>query len=740
MKGLIHELRRRRVFTTAGLYVVGAWLILQVADVLFPGWGLPDAAVNVLFIAAVAGFPLALVFGWFFNITTHGIRRTVPMGAGDAGEPRPLKGNDFFVLGTLLLVAGAIVSYAAIHVLLLPRADTTGSESRIDLAPAEKLPNSIAVLPFDNIGTDPEDQVFAEGVSEEIRNRLGRHTELQVIARASSLQFKSGDYGVPRISDLLGVQYLLLGSVRRQGDRIRVSAQLVVDKGTQVWSENYDRVLEDVFGIQDEIADLVATEVAPQIVAGGDGSYRPSLDAYRHFLVGRDLTYRRDQWAAQKELAMAVELDPRYAEAQAEYAISLVIGYPEEQQLQQAEAAIDAALDLDPDLPRAHAARGLFLTSQRSPDPVAAEAALREALRGDPNMVDAMNWLAGALVRQGTDEEAAGWQDKAYGIDPFNAAIVANLATRHWESGDPDRAEAMLRRMLDLPEPPIMAFRMLWELYTYTGRLVEASMMGKRLLLAGGWQAFFLATTYAMLGELEIGAEWISASARENPDVMWVRTGWVQAQAPYWRGDYERAAEEMRRAMASNDLSLQQLAPLLRLFYGINQSLSADVSGAISTLAEELPDTVNPSALDDDYGADAYQALAWAYIQSGLLEESRQPLEVFEQWFAEHGASVVMMTSDDLYTAARNAVLMGDPDLALDRLEQAIELGWRDYYIQRHDPRWSGLAEDPRYQALMEEVKADVDRQREEVERIDTEEDFPALLERVRAAREQASQ
>ncbi|MGD8771740.1 MAG: hypothetical protein PVI25_01650 [Gammaproteobacteria bacterium] len=738
MKGFIRELRRRKVFRMAGFYIVGAWLVMQAADVFFPAWGLPDAALNILLIAAVVGFPLALVFGWFYDVTTHGVVRTPATDEGDVAGTVPLQRTDYLILAALAGIAVFIIFRAGTEIVETPRVDVELSPGpdTTDGASPEKLPNSIAVLPFDNIGTDPEDEMFAEGVSEEIRNRLGRHAELRVIARASSSQFGNSDYGATRVSDLLGVQYLLLGSVRRQGQRIRVSAQLVADKGIQVWSENYDRVLEDVFGIQDEIADLVAAEVAPQIVARPNESYRPSLDAYRHFLAGRDLIYRRDVWAAQRELAMAVELDPGYAEPQAEYAISLVIGYPGDAQLERAEAAIDAALDLAPDLPRAHAARGLFLNSKRPPDPVAAEAALREALRGDPNMVDAMNWLSGALELQGKNEESEEWTDKAYRIDPFNAAIASNLARRHWRAGEPDRAEAILRRMIELPEPPYVPFFVLWNLYTDTGRLVEANQIAKQLLLAGGWHAYFLAFNYAMLGRFEIADEWLSATARDNPDLMWVRIGWVQAQSPYLAGDHGQAAAEMRQAMSSHGILLNQLDSVPRLFYGINQALAGDHADAIATLAENLPDRVDRSVLDDFYGADAYQALAWAYVRSGLPEESLPPLAIVEEWFAERSASVVMMKSEDLYAAARNAVLMGNHDLALERLEQAVEAGWRDYYVQRHDPRWGPLQGDPRYRSLMAGVKADVDRQRAEVERIDAEEDFAAWLEQTRADRQ----
>ncbi len=717
----IGALRRRRVLTTAGLYVVGAWLVMQAADVFFPGWGIPDSGINVLLVAAILGFPVALLFGWFFNITGDGIRRTMPAGPDGVGEPRPLRGSDYLVLGALVVVSGVIVSYATVEILAMQ-----GEEPPPPLA-VEKLPNSIAVLPFDNISTDPENEVFSDGVSEEIRNRLGQYGELQVLARTSSFQFKGSDYGIPRISALLGAQYLLLGSVRRQGNRIRVSAQLVADKGTQLWSENYDRVLEDIFDIQDEIADLVAAEVAPQIVARRGSSYTPSLDAYEHFLKGRDLFHRRDRVAARDELAMAIDLDPAFAEAQAEYALSLLIGYPDEQSFRKAEAAIAASLRHSPGLPRALAARGLFLSQQSPPDLNAAETALREALRRDPNMVDAMNWLGGVLSRQGRDSEAHEWMERAYGLDPLNGSVATNMANRYWEEGDLDRAESIWHRLVDLPEPSVVAFTGLSEFYVATGRLVEDNRLTKRLLLSGSWNPFYLARNYAMLGKFQSAAHWMAFATRENPELIWVRTGWVQAQPPCWEGDYGQAATEMRQARAANGISLEQSPPVVGLFYGISQALAGDFDGAIDTLGEALPRTGDRGIVGGDYEVDAYQAFAWSYSRKDMPEESRQLLEAVEQWFARKSGSVKTASSTDLYEAARNAAMMGDNRLALERLERAVEAGWRGYYVNDHDPRWGALKDHPRYQALMAEVKADVDRQRTEVERIDAEKDSPAL-------------
>ncbi|MGD8425529.1 MAG: hypothetical protein PVH13_09815, partial [Gammaproteobacteria bacterium] len=291
-RAFVRELRRRRVFRTAGIYIVGAWLLLQVADVLFPGWGLPDAAVNALFFAAVIGFPVALVFGWFYDVTTHGIVRTPSADEEGGDAPLPLQRRDYLILASLGIVAAVIAFDATREIVETPRVDESaaGPAERPDLA--AKLPNSIAVLPFANISNDPDNEVFCDGVSEEILNKLGAFSDLNVIGRTSSFAFKGSDYRIPKISALLGAEYLLQGSVRKQGDRLRISAQLVDSTGAQRWSNTFDRNLEDIFAIQVEIADVVASTVVPQITAP-QPSYQPKLDAYQHFLVGRELLRKR---------------------------------------------------------------------------------------------------------------------------------------------------------------------------------------------------------------------------------------------------------------------------------------------------------------------------------------------------------------------------------------------------------------------------------------------------------------
>ena len=213
-----------------------------------------------------------------------------------------------------------------------------------------------------------------------------------------------------------------------------------------------------------------------------------------------------------------------------------------------------------------------------------------------------------------------------------------------------------------------------------------------------------------------------------------VRNGWLQGDVPYWRGKYDQAAAAMQRARDANGVSLAQLPRRARSFVGHNLALAGDYSEALEMLAEWLPNAAEIRFVPL-YGVDPYQFLAWAYSQTGMPDMAREPLEIVEQWFLQLDARVQMMNSADLYAAARNAALMDDREMALDRLQQAVAAGWRGFYINNHDPRWGPLRNDPRYQALMAEVKADVDRQRAVVEEIDAEEDFQALLDKVRENR-----
>lgn len=725
LKGLVKELRRRRTFRTAGLYIVGAWLIMQAADLFFPAWGLPDAALNGLLLTAILGFPVALVFGWFYDVTPDGIVRTPAADGAPETTSLPLQRQDYVLLTALGLIATVIVAGGVQDVARTPRV----AEARpvFDPDAPVKREHSVAVLPFANTSNDPGNDAFCDGMSDEILHKLASYADLHVIGRTSSFAFKNSDYTIPRIAALLNVRYLLQGSVRRDGDQLRILASLVDDTGAQLWSSSYDRRLESVFAIQAEIADVVAATVVPQIVPRKLAPYQPDLEAYQHYLVGKDLLWRRNNRMAAEALQKATELDPGFAAAYAELAIVHLMGPPD---LERGAQALETAVALDPDSPRTIAARGFLLSQQSPPDPEAAIRLYREALARDPNMVDAMNWLAIDLSRQGKYDAGLSVLRRAAQIDPLHSSINANLAAEYLRRGETALAERLLTRLLEAPNPPRAGFIALRSLYLDTGDLVSMNAVEKRLVLSGEHVYYGLALNYAVLGLWDEAERWLTQSQRDFPEHAF--TPMYPAVLPYWQGRYADAAARMRE----NEQRLERTWQLSRYFLALYYALAANYDQAIAVAEPALHGvTVD---LEAGWGLTGFEALAWAYLQSGREHEANTILRQIDRAYADVDADGRLHNSDALYLYATNAVVMNEPGLALERLQRAVQAGWRQYEINRHDPRWAPLHGHPRYQGLVQRVVADVKRQREQVERIDADDNFVERYENARALRRTA--
>jgi len=707
----------------AGFYIVGAWLVMQAGDVFFPAWGLPDAALNILLFAAVVGFPLALVFGWFYDVTAHGIVRTPRSAADDTGGPASLQRTDYLVLAGLATMAIVILYRTGTEIVETPRVEVESAPGVMvdEVTPLEKLPNSIAVLPFANVSSDPENEYFCDGISEEILHKLGEFRNLHVIGRTSSFAFKNSDYRIPRIASLLGVQYLLQGSVRKSGDQLRITAQLVGGDGVQVWSSAFDRRLEDIFVIQTEIADVVATTIAPKIVPDHAVAYQPDLGAYQRYLLGREYLHQRMVPNAREELAKAVALDPDFADAQAEYAIAMLMWAPNEQQSMLGEQAIERALELAPGLPRARAAQGLRLVDEEQgyKDFPEAERILREVLADDPNMVDAMNWLATALFGQGKEAEATEWLEQALRIDPMHPAIAGNLAWWYFDMGNVARTREILFRLAELPEPSAFIYFDLIQFCHLTGRLAEMMSYSRRLALDPVFGQQFRAARYsqlvfahALLNDWEDVEHWAKQGLEPAPEgdivlewVYWIR---LHYQPDLWRGRYQEALQRFRQAMEDKGWPPGEMERP----YGMMLALAGDHAAAQEVLASV---EFSPTDLGNPDTTSARQTLAWSYTVTGQMDKADPILRELDLLITDIDSQGRLHRSDFLSTYALNAVLMGRPEVAVERLQRAVDAGWRDYYIHVHDPRWDNLRDDPRYQALMADVKADVDRQRTEI-------------------------
>jgi len=726
----VRELRRRRVFRTAALYVVSAWLVLQVADVVFPGFGIPEAAIRVLVWTAVVGFPIALVFGWFFDIGAGGIRRTLPVGANGAERASPLTRSDYVILAAFLLVGGVLIYHATEEVLEAP------DQQAIDTAMVlPKLENSIAVLPFDNISNDPDNDFFCDGMSDEILNKLSAFRELNVIGRTSSFAFKGSNYGIARISSLLGVRYLLQGSVRKYGDELRISAQLLDEGGRQVWSQSFDQQLQNVFDIQTEIADAVATTIARQIVPRASAAEPPSIEAYEYYVTGREWLHRRDRSRAKEALEQAVAVDPDFAEAHAELSICLLLGGYSREKAERAKQHITRALELKPGLLRARAAQGFWLLRQQPPDDMGAERILRDVLDQDPNMSDALLWLTGLLPEHGRYDEARAILERAHRIDPLHPSITGSLAQELVSRGEVEEAVRLLEQYLEQPKPSYFVFAPLISIYEYSGRLVDMNRTAKSLAVRlNAPHYIWLTASYAVFGQWSAADYWLARSMREFPNVWWAP--FAPSLLPSWQGHHDEALQRFREVVNESGLQLAEQDPNVNFWFGALLARAGEYSSAIELLAL-LVRSDGPLGSSSSAGAldlDGAHALAWSYLRSGAESKAKPLLANIAQRCHEMQQAGRLHESDKLHYCAENALLRGDEEEALSLFEDAVNAGWRDYYVRQHDPYWASLRENARYRELMSMVKADVDRQRAEVERLDAEEDFKAKLDTALAA------
>ena len=729
------ELRRRHILRVAGLYVVGAWVVIEVASVFFPAWGIPDTALRYLIIAAVLGFPIALVFGWFFDITASGIVRTAPAGSEEVAD-FGLKRSDYLILVALLAVSVAVLFGS------LERIVETTDELSSAIAVVDKPANSIAVLPFVNLDHETDTEDFSNGVTEEILHRLSNFDALKVIGRTSSFAFGNSDMGVPRISNILGVRYLLQGSVRRESNVVRVTAQLVDESGFQLWSETFDRELVGIFAIQTEIANRVASELVKEIVTSGAqsiASTTTNMDAYNAYLLGRAFVHRRTpgwQQNAAAEFRSAIELDPDFAPPYAGLAIATVIGSNSEEFADAhalAQEAIDHALRLDPDLAEAHAAQGLLLISKRrDSNPVAAEAALRRALESDPNLVIAHNLLAIALGVQGRRDESRAVMDRGLEIDPLNPVILLNVANRYQWNGDFRRTEQLLLRLMDLPEPPGIAYWGLHNLYENYGRYVEVHRWVKKIILAYGKsdrnRGFgLLSTVYGRLGMSEDADYWVDLDPEKFSHFF------RKAYLFKLRGDRAGLKAHLENFTRHNSVDYKKLPPFPAKLFGVINLEAGNFEAGVEILTDVF-DLESPLSVTVSGGVaalDILQMRAFAHRKVGDEESAVLVLRRIEQELQDLADAGEAKNPLVLEVIALNQLMHGDEAGALDSLESAVSMGWRNYYAIVNDQRWAETLQAPEFKSLLSWVKADLDRQRSKVEAADAEEDFRAVVERL---------
>jgi TolB-like protein/Tfp pilus assembly protein PilF len=471
---LFAELRRRNVIRMAGLYLVGAWLVVQVAETLLPIFDTPGWVLKSLVVLLAIGFVPALVFSWVYELTPDGIRREGEVSPGQSIAPTTAQRMDRLILVALALVVLVVATDRfwprTAAPLQSPSVDASAQPVAVAMEEAAAAPvNSIAVLPFVNMSTDPGQDYFSDGISEEILNALVKVRGLQVASRTSSFGFKGQEaLGVPAIAEKLSVRHVLEGSVRRVGSTLRITAQLIDAKTDRhLWSESFDRPLtaENVFAIQEEIATAIVAALEESLGVAEVGSVAlthstANLGAYDLYLRARALFLgRRDLAQAEQWLEQALEQDPDFAKAwelraavnslMDEYQAS-TLGADElnRRSAQYAERAL--ALDPQSSLALASLARirGAISSVPGGPvDYAAVIADFERAIVMDPHNVNAMNWLGLTHARLGDNQRSLEVFRKCLAVDNLFGPCAENEFDTLWVLGRSDEAYA---NMLDV--------------------------------------------------------------------------------------------------------------------------------------------------------------------------------------------------------------------------------------------------------------------------------------------------
>jgi TolB-like protein/Tfp pilus assembly protein PilF len=422
------ELKRRNVVRVGVAYVVIAWLLAQVAEFAFENFGAPDWVLKTFVVVLLLGLPVALIFAWAFEMTPEGIKREKDVDRSESITPQTGRKLDRLIIGVL-----AIAVVVLVGVRFIP-----------DDAPKPPVTNdvdqSIAVLPFVDLSDNQKDEFFGRGVAEELLNALARFPELRVAARTSAFSFAGQDIDLREIGNTLGVAHVLEGSVRRGVETIRVTAQLIRSSdGMHLWSETYDRPESDVLAIQDDIvADISrALEIRLGVGAGAGRAREHNIAprAYEAYLQGlyqwstRHLDDNRA--AAIRNLRLATEFDPQFADAHAAYALSLlytsadpaVTGLAPEDRADTISEALSIALELDRDNARAHAALGTYhLLWQMDLDK--AMAALDRAVALAPNSALSHYSVAVSMTIPGDYARALRAMERTLVLDPLNVTVA----------------------------------------------------------------------------------------------------------------------------------------------------------------------------------------------------------------------------------------------------------------------------------------------------------------------------
>ena len=562
------ELKRRNVFRVGIAYAVTSWLLIQVSDILLESIGAPPWVMQTMFVLLAVGFVITMFIAWAFELTPEGVKKEKDVDRSASIAPKTGQKLNLGIVA-LLVVTLAYVAYdklvlddlletSPVELPVTHAANSAESEPTVEIHLPADTQKSIVVLPFVNMSNDPDQEYFSDGLSEELLNVLAQVKSLRVISRTSAFAFKGKDLSIPEIAATLNVSHVLEGSVRRSGEDVRITAQLIeVSTDSHLWSDAYNRKLENIFEIQEEISKAIAHELQVTLgTSSKSGNPTENLEAYQLYLRGRDLYMKREHVLDSVELfQQAVDLDPGFTEAWANLGATAQLasfwsdeGYREYRA--RSLAAIKHALTLDPDNGLAHAILGMHyqhemrwkealteidLAIELNPNESnsllykgevlvmlgytkEAIEVLKQAEIVDPVFANVQVWIIGAYLRAGEYEKAQKHITQIRQLDPYYGAYYeASLAEAQ---GDFSRAESLIRETETSDDETALISAAYYAALKDPSKTDESAKLIMENQEMSGWGGVF--GELAGLGAVETGIDyWYSLRAKER----YVRSG-----------------------------------------------------------------------------------------------------------------------------------------------------------------------------------------------------------------------
>jgi len=665
MSSFFSELQQRKVYRVAAAYIVAAGFLIQIASATFPAWELPNWSLRLVIVLLLIGFPIALVLAWAYDITPQGIQSS-PKTPG-AHRRRNL----------ILLIVTAVIVSASAGFFLWPR------------AVSYKIDKSVAVLPFQNLSSDPENAYFADGIQEEVLTRLGKIADLKVISRASTQQYQSKPGNLAEIAKQLGVANILEGSVQKAADQVRVNVHLVnVQTGSQLWAETYDRKLSDIFVIESEIAKGIVESLQAKLTGREEQALaaKPTNnpEAYDAYLRGLAFEARSNYssdalFKAIDFYGLAVRLDPNFALAWARLSGAHALLYfnrgdATAARRDAAKEALENAQKLQPNAPETLLFVGYYQYWVLR-DYELAKTTFGHVSKMLPANGEVLYALGAIARREGLWDESVAYWERGLALDPRNTALLIEVAWTYAALRQFPSALKLYDRALDILPDELSLMALKASIYQAEGNLQEAA----KLLVQVNAQTNSDAAVRIKLTQFRLERNQTEAIRFVQPR---------QAQL--------HSASGIDKGIKQNGLALMH-------------RVAGDTAQA-KAFAEQARNTLEPLSKDQPDNAFIAAALAVAYA---ILDEKESALNE-----AQRAMTLVPSSKDRLSgpgfeeNLALVEMIIGENSRAISTLTRLLQTPYGGWLynpapitpaLLRLDPIWDPLRADPAFQKLCEE-------------------------------------